>query len=158
MICGIDPGLGGALVWLNWLGQIEQVRDMPVAPTGTNSRNEVAALRLATELKDLKPDLIVLEHVSVRPGEGSVGAFAFGQGFGVIIGVTAALEIPVSRVRPTIWKKAMKLKGKGKKGAAEARARAMEYWPAQHEEFKRVRDDGRAEAALLALGHIKGEY
>jgi hypothetical protein len=38
-----------------------------------------------------------VEHVSARPREGAVGAFAFGRSRGVIEGVLAAAGVPVTQ-------------------------------------------------------------
>jgi crossover junction endodeoxyribonuclease RuvC len=72
--------------------------------------------------------------------------FAFGRAAGVVEGALAGLGVPYTDVPPATWIKAMGVRG-GKDGA---RNRAMELWPKQAELFKRVKDDGRADAALIA--------
>ena len=72
--------------------------------------------------------------------------FAFGQAYGLVLGVLAGLWIPTSTVTPAAWKKALKLNT----GKDAARAKAAQLWPQMAGEFKRVKDDGRAEAALIA--------
>jgi crossover junction endodeoxyribonuclease RuvC len=72
--------------------------------------------------------------------------FAFGESFGLAKGVLAGLAIPTSTVTPGKWKKSMQLNA-GKDGS---RAKAAQLWPTQAGEFKRVKDDGRAEACLIA--------
>jgi hypothetical protein len=49
-------------------------------------------------------------------------------------------------VPPATWKKAMRLKG----GKDESREAAMRLWPASAGLFARVKDNDRAEAALIA--------
>jgi len=49
-------------------------------------------------------------------------------------------------VPPAKWKRDMQLNA-SKDGS---RAKAIQLWPAQAGEFKRVKDDGRAEACLIA--------
>jgi crossover junction endodeoxyribonuclease RuvC len=72
--------------------------------------------------------------------------FAFGESFGLAKGVLAGLKIPTSTVTPGKWKKALQLNA-GKDGS---RAKAVQIWPEHAGEFKRVKDDGKAEACLIA--------
>ena len=58
-----------------------------------------------------------------------------------------ALGLPLERVRPSAWKMAMGLRGKPK---AASRGMATELFPDFADQFRRVKDDGRAEAALIA--------
>ena len=48
---------------------------------------------------------VVVEHVNAMPGQGVTSMFNFGQSFGVIKGICAALGLPIYFVRPTKWKK-----------------------------------------------------
>ena len=59
-------------------------------------------------------DRAFVEHVSVRPGEGAVGAFAFGRSRGVIEGVLGALGVPIAFITPASWKPALGLAGASK--------------------------------------------
>jgi crossover junction endodeoxyribonuclease RuvC len=77
--------------------------------------------------------------------------FGFGRSLGVVEGVLAALNVPVTYVAPATWTKAL-----GKAAGKDAsRQRAIELFPAMSEHFKRVKDDGRAEAALIAMWGIR---
>ena len=67
-----------------------------------------------------------------------------GYGFGIWIGLLAALQLPYSWVRPQVWKQAMGL-GKAKE---PSRLRAMQLFP--RADLRRRKDHGRAEALLLA--------
>jgi crossover junction endodeoxyribonuclease RuvC len=77
---------------------------------------------------------------------GVSSAFAFGEGFGIVKGVLAALGIPCQLVPPAKWKRDMGL-NQSKDGS---RAKAIAKWPAHAYEFKRAKDDGKAEACLIA--------
>ena len=70
--------------------------------------------------------------------------FTVGVGFGVWLGVLAALPLPHTRVRPAIWKRALGLE----KDKEQARLRAMPLFPSA--DLHRQQDHGRAEALLLA--------
>lgn len=74
--------------------------------------------------------------------------FNFGRSYGVVEGVLLAHDTVVRRVKPAAWKVSMGLMGKDKNAS---RAKAREYFPDQERFFKRVCDDGRAEAVLLAV-------
>ena len=155
-IIGIDPGAAGAVAILE-NGRLTQVFDMPVVEmtVGGKAKRRVAPELLATELRlyNLADTVAVVEQVGAMPGQGVTSMFAFGQAYGLVLGVLAGLWIPTTTVTPASWKKALKL-NTGKDGA---RAKAAQLWPAQADQFKRVKDDGRAEAALLAhwrLHHV----
>jgi len=155
-IIGIDPGAAGAVAILE-NGRLTQVFDMPVVEitVGGKAKRRVAPELLATELRlyNLADTVAVVEQVGAMPGQGVTSMFAFGQAYGLVLGVLAGLWIPTTTVTPATWKKALKL-NTGKDGA---RAKAAQLWPAQADQFKRVKDDGRAEAALLAhwrLHHV----
>ena len=88
----------------------------------------------------------IIEQVNAMPGQGVTSMFAFGESFGLAKGVLAGLKIPTSTVTPGKWKKALQLNA-GKDGS---RAKAAQIWPEHAGEFKRVKDDGKAEACLIA--------
>ena len=88
----------------------------------------------------------VVELVGPQPRDGTAGAFKFGDSFGVIRGILGARYIKTSYYRPQAWKK---WQGLLKKDKAASRALAVEKWPEMRDEFRRVKDADRAEAALL---------
>jgi crossover junction endodeoxyribonuclease RuvC len=152
-VIGIDPGAAGAVAILE-AGKLVQVFDMPVVEVqvGGKAKRRVAPEILASELRlyNVSDTVAVVEQVGAMPGQGVTSMFAFGQAYGLVLGVLAGLWIPTTTVTPTTWKKALKLNA-GKDGA---RAKAAQLWPAQANEFKRVKDDGRAEASLLAYWRL----
>jgi crossover junction endodeoxyribonuclease RuvC len=150
LIASIDPGVTGAIAWLS-AGRLIEVLDLPMAEikVGKTMRKRLIPSVLAEMLsiEGRLPEHVYLEEVGTRKGEGAVGAFAFGRGFGQIEGVLAALGIPYTLVKPAAWKKRLRLPAD--KGSA--RTRACQLWPGAAERFKRVKDDGRAESALIGL-------
>lgn len=149
-IIGIDPGASGAVAILEKSGKLVHVFDMPSVElmAGGKAKKRVSPEMLADELK-LYADqgaIAVVEQVGAMPGQGVSSMFAFGESFGLAKGVLAGLGIPTSTVTPGKWKKFMGVNA-GKDGS---RAKAAQLWPNQAGEFKRVKDDGRAEAALIA--------
>jgi crossover junction endodeoxyribonuclease RuvC len=147
-ILGIDPGASGALCFLCTKTQILEIYDMPTVTIkrGTRQVRQVNAALLVDILKQGKADLAIVEAVHAMPGQGVSSMFAFGRAMGVIEGALAGLSIPQTLVPPSEWTKAMRVKG-GKDGA---RNRAIELYPRHSNLFARVKDDGRADATLIA--------
>lgn len=141
IVIGIDPGLSGAIVAVD--GRDMAYHDMPTVEV--RGRRHVDAYRLREILRGMDADMVVLEHVQGVQGTGATSAFSFGRGFGVVEGVLAALEKPTTFVRPQVWTKAL---GVGSDKGEHRRA-AMRAWPRYASVFSRVKDDGRADAALL---------
>ena len=142
-IVGIDPGLSGAFALL--VGdRLEEVRDMPTITV--RGRGQITAAGVVDAIVALNPDHVVIEQVGVMPRQGIASGFNFGYGAGILEGVVAALSRPLTMVRPNRWKQEAAVPTD--KNAA--RQMASRLWPDQSHLFARVRDDGRAEAALLA--------
>lgn len=154
-IIGIDPGVTGAIAILSNDGEFLAVHDMPSLPDGAKGRNAVNAPLLSSIISDASPSVVYCEYVGARPGEGAVGAFAFGRSRGVIEGVCGALGIPVVMITPPVWKRVAGIAAGSDKEAS--RARAIARWPRRSDLFARKKDAGRAEAALIAVAGIARE-
>lgn len=146
---GIDPGLSGALALLQPDRLL--VADVPTLTIQRNgkSRRDIDIHALLTIVRDCKAmgaERAFLEQVNAQPGNGAAHAFTYGKGYGVILCALAACGMPVEHVPAAVWKRVLKVP-KDKDGA---RARASEIMPQHSEKWKRVKDDGRAEAALIA--------
>jgi crossover junction endodeoxyribonuclease RuvC len=147
-VLGIDPGANGALAVVQG-GRLVDLVDMPTLATKRGSREvrEVNAALLGSALRKLLPiDAAYIEQVGAMPGQGVSSMFAFGRAVGVVEGVLGALAVPTTRVPPQTWQRSMRVRG-GKDGARE---RAMQTYPANVDAFARKKDDGRADAALIA--------
>jgi crossover junction endodeoxyribonuclease RuvC len=151
-IIGIDIGLAGAIAVVDAKGILETIYDMPTLADGTKNRRTISAPLLHNILRDNRAEHAFVEYVGARPGEGAVGAFAFGRCRGIVEGVSGALSIPVSFITPASWKRAIGLPTGTTKDAS--RSMAIARWPSHAEDFKRVKDDGRAEAALIAVAGL----
>jgi crossover junction endodeoxyribonuclease RuvC len=78
----------------------------------------------------------------------------FGRSRGVIEGVCAAAGLPIAFLTPAYWKRLVGI-APGKEGAKDAaRSLALRRWPSHAATFARVKDDGRAEAALIAVAGL----
>lgn len=147
-VIGVDIGVRGAVAILDESGALIEVHDMPTLQDGPAGRRTVNAPLLASIIFKSHADHAFVELVNARPGEGPVGAFAFGRARGVIEGVLAAAGVPITFITPPAWKRAVGLTLKSKDAA---RSEALRRWPDQAALFARVRDDGRAESALIGV-------
>jgi crossover junction endodeoxyribonuclease RuvC len=156
-VIGVDVGATGAIALLTALGEIEWIADMPCLADGPTGRRAINPPLLAEIAARSHATPAFVEYVGARPGEGAVGAFAFGRSRGVIEGVLGVLSIPVTMLTPPQWKRIVGIPP-GRDGAKDAaRSEAIRRWPAHAGLFARVRDDGRAEAALIALAGLVRE-
>lgn len=95
---GIDPGKDGGLALIDDSGEIHSYTIM------FSTLHETY-----TYLKDWQGHVkhIMLEHAQAMPKNGAVSMFNYGLGFGQLLGLITALEIPHTLVRPTAWNKVM---------------------------------------------------
>jgi len=147
-IIGVDPGLSGAIAVIS--PESLKIFDMPTMTVERNgkAKRQVSASELA-ELLYLysgKDCHVYCERVAAMAGQGVTSVFSFGRSFGMIEGILAALHMPVTYVAPATWVKAVH-RGAGKDAS---RSRAMELFPDNQADFKRVKDDGRSDASLIA--------
>jgi crossover junction endodeoxyribonuclease RuvC len=158
MTClGVDIGVKGAVAVLDDDGQLIEVHDMPCLEDGPKHRRTINAPLFAKLVYDAHATRAYVERVGPRPAEGPVGAFAFGDCAGVIRGVLAAAAITTTHLMPAQWKRAVGIPP-GKAGTKDlARSEAIRRWPGKAELFARARDDGRAEAALIAVAGMLRE-
>ncbi len=148
VLCGSDPGLGGAIGFIDGNRQFIGVYDMPTLPTSTG-RRQIDAAALADILRRHSPMFVLVERVGARPGEGAVGAFSFGHTFGCILGVLAALGLSHDLVQPAVWKRRAGIPAGADKDVSIATCKRVLPGSAPH--LTRIRDDGRAEALLRAI-------
>jgi crossover junction endodeoxyribonuclease RuvC len=147
LILGIDIGVTGGIAVVSTAGELIEVHPMPCLADGHAGRRSVNGPLLASIVFASHATRAFVEHVSARPGEGAVGAFAFGRSRGVIEGVLAAAGVRCQFLTPPTWKRAVGLPPGRDKDAS--RAEAIRRWPARAELFSRKRDDGVAEAGLV---------
>lgn len=161
-ILGVDPGLDGGLAIYSYnslTGEESLVMTaMPTVPT-SDSKREIDVQGVRDFILNSVPGFIsdkiklaVVEKVSARPDQGVTSMFTFGTGYGSILGALSWAGIPVSRVTPQSWKKAV-LEGTAKdKGAAIGYIRAR--FPSANlkkSPASRTFHDGMADAACLAV-------
>ena len=155
IIFGIDPGFSGAVAELHVFSRTLYVHDMPTVPSqkGKVELNCHGVLDLLDAGE--APAIVWMEKVGARPGQGVSSMFRFGQQLGALEMAVAAKGQQLRWITPSKWKAHFGLSAD--KGAA--RKVAMERFPAVASLFARAKDDGRAEAALIALygaEHLQG--
>jgi crossover junction endodeoxyribonuclease RuvC len=148
-VLGIDPGLSGALAIFDLCTRDVEVFDMPV----TDGKVDPAKLAAIVDMcKTRGPVVAAIELVSSMPRQ--KGSFNFGVSAGILQGVLGALGVPFSMVQPAQWKGATGLHRMSGETQADVKTRARfiatKLWPEHATDFKRIKDDGRAESSLIA--------
>ena len=152
LIIGIDPGITGAICFFED-GEVKDVIEMPNMADGKKNKRQINGSQIFNEIsvriKDIpkKEVLVVMEQVSAMPGQGVTSMFNFGQSFGVIKGVCAALKLPIYFVRPMKWKKHFNLIKTNKDAS---RTKAIEIYPSISNKLSRKKDSNKADAILIA--------
>ncbi len=150
-VLGIDIGAAGALALITASGDLLEIADMPILRDGPKNRRSVNGPLLSEIVYRWHATEAFVEQVGPRPGEGSVQSFSFGRSKGVVEGVLAACGIPCKLIAPASWKRAVGLTLASKDAA---RSEAIRRWPGHAALFARIKDDGRAEAALIAIAGL----
>lgn len=152
LILGIDVGISGGIALLDG-DKLVAVHDMPTVSktVGGKKKRRIDARALFLLLQFEKVNHAFVEIVTARPNQGVSSMFAFGQASGIAEAIAWVMTPDVTGVRPATWKRHFDLIGKDKSASREF---AIQRWPDHSDRFKRVKDDGRAEAALIGLwGH-----
>lgn len=152
MIIGIDPGLSGGLAVVDG-AVLEAVAPMPTTLWVDGKKQVVDPEQLCELVCQWQLWFGVshccIERVGARPGQGVTSMFNFGMSFGLLYGVMTALNFDVEFVTPNRWKKDLELDGL----KDSSRLMAHSLWPDFDDNFRRKKDDGIAEAALIGLWH-----
>ena len=150
IIFGIDPGVSGAICVLK-KGRILEVYEMPTMIDGKKNKRQVNGAEVTNIfLKNLNNEdkaKVVVEHVTAMPGQGVTSMFNFGQSFGVVKGICAALKLPIYFVRPVKWKKHFNLINTNKDAS---RTKVIEIFPYISSKISRKKDSNKADSILIA--------
>jgi crossover junction endodeoxyribonuclease RuvC len=160
---GVDPGLsGGISIWNN-----DRFKVFPMPTVKNTIRNKVKRDMDLSRLVDIFDNNIGfctnvvagLELVHAMPQQGVSSTFLFGRVSGIVEGCIAAFGYESYRITPQVWKKFYPgMKGLDRKEQKDlARELASNMAPYIKDEFKRKKDDGKAEALLIA-NYIKENY
>ena len=149
-IIGIDPGLSGAIAVMHDK-KVINMYDMPVMAEGKKNKRQLNSSQLVNIIKEnINEDeetIVVVEQVNAMPGQGVTSMFNFGQTFGAIKGVCAALKLPIFFVRPSKWKKHFELINSSKDAS---RTKVIEMYPTLSGQLAKKRDVNKSDAVLIA--------
>jgi|TARA_B100002052_G_scaffold14512_1_gene11656 crossover junction endodeoxyribonuclease RuvC len=149
-IIGIDPGLSGAIAILEDK-KVFSVSDMPVMAEGKKNKRQLNSAQLVNIIRENtnpKEDIaVVVEQVNAMPGQGVTSMFNFGQTFGAIKGICAALGLPIFFVRPSKWKKHFNLINSSKDSS---RTKVIEMYPSLSSQLAKKKDVNKSDAILIA--------
>ena len=149
-VIGIDPGLSGGIAILQEK-RVLGLFDMPVMSEGKKNKRQLNSAQLVNILKEnieTKDEIaVVVEQVNAMPGQGVTSMFNFGQTFGAIKGVCAALKLPIFFVRPSKWKKHFELINSSKDAS---RTKVIEMYPSLSNQLSKKKDVNKSDAILIA--------
>ena len=149
-IIGIDPGLSGAIAVLEDK-KVLGIYEMPVMAEGKKNKRQLNSAQLVNIIKnniiESEEIAVVVEQVNAMPGQGVTSMFNFGQTFGAIKGVCAALELPIFFVRPSKWKKYFDLINSSKDSS---RTKVIEMYPSLSSQLTKKKDVNKSDAILIA--------
>ena len=149
-IIGIDPGLSGAIAILE-NNKVLNLFDMPVMSEGKKNKRQLNSSHLVNLIKENIEEneevAVVVEQVNAMPGQGVTSMFNFGQTFGAIKGICAALKLPIFFVRPLKWKKHFELVNSSKDSS---RTKAIEMYPTLSNQLAKKKDVNKSDAILIA--------
>ena len=152
IIVGIDPGIAGAICFFS-SGNVIDVIDMPTMAEGKKNKKQVNGRQIYNEIMLIKNRFknekmsVIVEQVSAMPGQGVTSMFNFGQTFGAIKGICAALGLPIFFVRPSKWKKHFELINSSKDSS---RTKAIEMYPSLSNQLSKKKDVNKSDAILIA--------
>ncbi len=149
-ICGIDPGLSGGIAFI--AGDFISSERVPVLtiPKGKTVKRFLDAWTIMRMLDEQDPDHVFIEKQQAMPRQGLSSTFATGFGYGIYIGLLVASRLPYTEISPVKWKKDLQVPS----DKDAARKRASEILPQASELWQLKKDDGLAEAALIAYWGI----
>ena len=155
IVIGLDPGLSGALAILE-NKRVLGIFEMPVMPEGKKNKRQLNSAQLVNILRDnikINNEIaVVVEQVNAMPGQGVTSMFNFGQTFGAIKGVCAALNLPIYFVRPSKWKKHFELINSSKDSS---RTKAIEMYPSLSAQLAKKKDVNKSDAILIARFYVE---
>lgn len=152
---GIDPGINGGLACLDQAGSIRRKIIMPVIKVGTKNkldpRSIIAWLKQCMTENEIR--IVAIEEQRPMHKQGVTSTFSIGRGYGILEGITAALDLPYELVRAVDWQHEM-FKGfpKGKTKELSIRVAQQLYPKENYKKTSRCTNlhDGLSDAVCIA--------
>lgn len=95
-VLGIDPGLSGGLAFLTGT-------EIVLYPMPTIAGRDFDIQEIKRLLLQYRPDLTSVEQQISMPGQGLSSTLQTGKGFGILLGLLAALEMPHQVIPAKSW-------------------------------------------------------
>ena len=138
---GVDPGFTGAWGLINHHGNYVGCGDMIHNDKWIDINSAYREISLIRENDDM---MIVVEAVHAMPKQGVSSSFKFGIAYGQALSLAQRFLVDWELVVPRVWKGDLSLTSDKNDSLNMARQR----WP--EAPLGRIKDNGRAEALLLA--------
>lgn len=147
IVLGIDPGLSGGLAVVDTADpRVRLIEAIDVPTEGEKAKRQVSPSILEF-LHKHKPEAAYIERAQAMPDQGASSGFIYGAAFGALRMAVRGMQIPLTPIESSAWKKAHSLIKCGKE---DSRLRALSLFPEGAAFFGRKMDHNRAEAALIA--------
>jgi hypothetical protein len=147
---GCDVGIRGALALI----EIDEdtgprvIAAIDVPTIGSKARERVNVHAVQEWILQHGPHRAFIERGQAMPRQGASSGFKFGRSVGALEATIALCAVPLEIIEPSMWKRALRLKGKDKEGS---RQKALEMFPHAQHLLARKMDHQRAEAMLIAV-------
>lgn len=154
IIAGIDPGKSGALVFLFEDGSTQVCR-VPLVERAPRPGKKTAspapdhrqwARSWGSAIMMAAPDVFVMEQTHGWKGQSAGASYAFGHSAGFVLALALSANVPIHYAPPNVWKSRLKIS----MNKADAIEEAKRLIPSLVGQLGRKKDDGVAEAGLLA--------
>jgi crossover junction endodeoxyribonuclease RuvC len=150
---GADPGLSGAVALYVPGASTPHVEVFDMPTYEIDGKRQMDMRSLATIMnewaKAYAVKITMVERVSAMPDQGVTSSFNFGFSAGALQQSIASAGLPMTLISPATWKSILGLRG-GKENKDMSRQLASRLFPTHSQLWARKKDDGRAEAVLLA--------
>lgn len=154
IIAAIDPGTSPTIAVLDSESGRISIYDEVSAAAKVNGRNTSQPVPelIAFVLAESQPDLVLIEHVWMRPvhgpkAQGAVSQARLVASMHMCWGVAAGLGLRVELVVPGTWKRHFHMRGGVKE---DSRLKCLNILPESARFLMRKMDHNRAEALLMA--------
>jgi hypothetical protein len=155
--CGIDPGINGAIAFIDSARGASRVFDLPRHPVTHRLDGFGLAKLIRENIPATETGVIFVEDIHAIGGSAMQSMGAMMKSVGIILGAIDCTRIPMHEVRPQTWKKLYRLTAD--KSACLDMARKL--YPDLGDSLKRAKDHNRGEAVLIAhyaLAMLTGSY
>jgi len=146
IIAGIDPGTVGGVAVLDPL-TLRTVHTMLIPSMTLDGKEVPDVAQIAAWLQSYDVSTLVIERAQSMPSQSVASTFKYGKAYGMLIAMGVMMKWRIEFAAPQTWKRHFDLLGMDK---TASRDRAIELFPTCREQFERVKDTHRAEAALMA--------